>query len=510
MPDLSIDPSKPDYKETTAAFFPIFEGGYSFGSVMDKLPELAALYRRSNKTFAGGMMPGYFRLSAGYQDARGTATYRTEWKHHLAVKPNWVHIATWNDIAETTEIMPNSDFNLTRSDITAWFAEKFRGTPPPWKSPRLYITTPRTAYLGQSYSVEGLVLNPLSRHVRVSVQLLDSRRKPFGKPVTTIVEPAADGAALVPMKLNAPPPGHFVRARATVTDGNKVVASVLSAPIAVLDPLTQPGFATLYYSIPSHKSLPGDVKMTLAGRPTTAQPAKLVIATAKPPRTQVQFSEVLFNNEILKNFLTEVPTPLQVPQQRNITVRSPDGAVALLAGEIKGGTEWGFYMTRVTDTQNRVGYSDPIYIAPPSDLALKEKYSFEEGAGGLARDASPFKRMGELQKVEWIQPGFGGHGSALSFNGHDSRFDMVLSQTPVGPLSVKMVVRPHAYEGTFFCDSGGMWMTTTREGNVQFTRLSPQGWVSATSTAKLPLDQWTPLEFIWDGAHLRIFVSGKL
>lgn len=263
--------------------------------------------------------------------------------------------------------MPNSDFNVTRSELTRWFAAKFRRQPPGWTQPKLYVTTPKTAYVGQKALVEGLALNPTARPVQVSVQLLDSQRRPFGRPQTATARPGEDGAAVIPLRLDAPPAGHFLRARATLRDGAKVLASVVSAPIAILDPVAQPGFVPLYYSVPAHKALPGAVKISLAGRPIGGRTARASIVP--PPRTQTQFSEVLFNGEILKNFLAEAPATLDVPRRRRSAVRTPDGTVALPVGEIKSGTEWGFYMARVTDAQYRVGYSDPVFVAPPATCA---------------------------------------------------------------------------------------------------------------------------------------------
>lgn len=85
-----------------------------------------------------------------------------------------------------------------------------------------------------------------------------------------------------------------------------------------------------------------------------------------------------------------------------------------------------------------------------------------------------------------------------------------LGLTPPGPLSIKITVRPRAYGGYFFCDAGGMWMTTTPDGKPQFVRLSPAGWATATGKTPLPLNAWTPLEFTWDGATLKLFVNGHL
>lgn len=94
MPDLGADFGSKDYQQRIAAFFPVFEAGYDFGSAGDKLKDIAALYRAHGKPFGGGMMPGYYRLAGGLTDARGTQMYRDEWKRHMAPQTNWAHVST--------------------------------------------------------------------------------------------------------------------------------------------------------------------------------------------------------------------------------------------------------------------------------------------------------------------------------------------------------------------------------------------------------------------------------
>ncbi len=494
MPDLGNDPSK------IQSNLPFFESGYTFVTPPQGLKSIADVYAKNSKPFGGGMMPGYYRFAGGFTDAKGTRTYRDLWKQHLAVQPAWVQISTWNDLAETTGIMPTSDFNLTRAEITTWFAARFRQEPPPWKEPRLYITTPKTVYPGQESPVEALLLNPLSRPVEVSVQLYDSNGNPFASPGKNIVGSGEEGEAVIQLK-DAFPPGRFFRARATIRDGKENL-EVESPPIVILDRNAQSGFVPLYYSVPAHRSLPRKVDVSLTG-----SPAKVSIVA--PPDIRAEFSEILFNNEILRNFLSQRPVPIEVPHLRTKAIRSPDGATAYPKGEIKGGTPWGFYLARITDGGYRVSYSDPVFVDPPGDLKLKERYSFDEESGEVSKDSSSFQRAGELQKVNRIRPGFGGGGGALSFNGENCRLNLVLGQTPPGPVSIKMAVRPRAYGGMFFCDAGGLWMKTTPEGAVQFVRLGPKGPVTQTSESRIPLNQWSSLEFVWDADTMKTFINGQ-
>lgn len=512
MPDLGVD-----YSATNAAmsarvssYLPLFEGGYSFGSPGARWDELVELYRKAGKPFGGGMMPGYFRVGGGFLDALATRTLRNEWKQHIRSRLPWSMVVTWNDLSENTEVMPSSDFNLTRPDITAWFSARFRGQRPPWNEPRLYITTPKSVYLNQAAPVEALVLNGSPKYLRARLQMLDSGGKPWGKPTESSVAPASDSDATLSLKLAAFPPGRFLRARATLLDGPKRLSSVISAPICIMDEEAQPGLPTLYHSIPAAQALGGRVSLKLDGTPRAGR--SVLASVVAPPGVRAQFSEVLFNNEILKNFLDQPVTPLQVPMRTKNAIKTPDGSIMQPTGVIKGGTPWGFYMARVTDGRYRVAYSDPVYVAPEGDLKLKEQYSFDEGMGSIARDASAFARAGEAQNVDWIRPGRGGNGAALSFNGHDSRLNPSIYGTPNGPLSIKVSVRPRRFGGLIYADAGGTWITTDSAGHVQWVRLGgvdPHRWITAQSANTIPLGQWSDLECTWDGARLRIFISGR-
>ena len=499
--DLGMDygPNGSELESRVSAYFSSHDAGYTFSSSKEYWPRIQALYKKKDKPFIGGMMPGYFRIGGGDEDAHATAAYRAEWHKHLASSVPWVHISTWNDLAETTAIMPTSDFNTTRQELTRWYASKYRGEKIDWKTPRLYITSPKFIYPGKTVQLEALVLNPGKRVIKVHAQWLDADCKPLGIRAQSTVRPNQEGTAVAELPIKEYPKGRFLRSEADMLDGSKVIARVISAPTLVLDPLAQPGYKLLYTSIPAHHALQAKVGIRLSGKPIGGKKSSVEIVS--PSGVQPQFSEILFNGEILKNFLTIKPTPLTVPWHTSPT-----------SMEIKGGTEWGFYYARITDSNYRTAWSDPKYVAPKGDLNLRESYQFEEGSGVQTVDSSPFRRVGILENVEWVSPGAKDSKYAVRFNGTNSRINPPLYQTPAGPFSMKLDVRPAAYEGHFFCDGGGMWMTTDASGHVVFVRLggvNPHQWVTANSTGAIPLNEWTHLEFRWDGKMMLIFINGK-
>ena len=491
--DLSVESKFP--REVMARYLPPFEAAYSFGSTGPWWKETGALVKDSGKVWAGGMMPGYDRETpnGGYSDARATAAYREEWHRHLAAKPAWACVSTWNDLAENTELLPDSDWNVTRAELTRWFSAKFKGQSVGWTQPHLYVTTPKTVYRDRPVPAEGLALNTLPRPVRVTTELMDGAGRPVGRPVTALVPPGQDGAATATIRLSAFPAGRFLRARATLRDGAKVIATVLSAPILALDEMSQPGYRQTYYSIPAHKSLPGTVRLAVRAAPGDGMRQARVIP---PVGTLVRFAEALHNGALARNFF-HAPATITLP-------RRDEG------GQVIGLTAWGFTVGRVTDDHFRVGYSDPVYTAPRGDVSLWEKFDFDEGAGQIAHDASVYGKVGRLQDTEWVTPGVGGKGACLRFNGTTSRVLLADTKTPTGPLSLSLTVRPAKLGGFLYGDGGGLICEIRPDGTLNFSLLTGGGWRPVVSKTALKPGEWARLEFTNDGHTSRIWINGRL
>ena len=495
--DLSVASKFP--RDVMARYLPPFEAAYSFGSTGPWWSETSALVQAAGKAWAGGMMPGYDRETpnGGFSDARATAAYRAEWHRHLAPqsapRPAWACISTWNDLAENTELLPDSDWNVTRAELTRWFSAKFKGRNVGWTRPHLYITTPKMVYRGRPYPAEGLALNTLARPVRVTTELMDGAGRPVGRPVTVLVPPGEDGAAAAIVRLSDFPAGRFLRARATLRDGSRVLASVLSAPILALDEMSQPGYRQTYYSVPAHKSLPGTVRLALSAAPGSGMRQALVIA---PKGSLVRFAEVLHNGALARNSF-RAPASVTLPRRDE-------------SGQTVGLTTWGFTVGRVTDDAFRVGYSDPVYSAPRGDVSLWEKFDFDEGAGRTARDSSVYGKVGRLQDAEWVMPGVGGTGACLRFNGTTSRVLLADTKTPTGPLSLTLAVRPARLGGFLYGDGGGLICEIRPDGRLNFSLLTKGGWRPVASKTALKTGEWTRLAFTNDVQTSRIWINSQM
>jgi len=346
-----------------APYFPVFDASYTFE---DTLPEfwggVISLFNLYNQNYAGGIMAGYDRetLNGGYQDAQGTWRYRNQWELGLASGLRWQTINTWNDAVEHSEIRPTSDWNWTRADITAFYSAKLRGTPYPFNSPQLYVTTAQMIHLGEVPRAEGLVLNPTCNPMIVEIQLIDSNKTPYSGSFNTVVAPYSAGAITIPgtVTVKTLPPGRFLRVRARMYDSaSAIVQEVISAPILVYSPQEVPELQgrVLYYSIPAAKALPGIVGLNLNGSPVSSP--SVATATVNPPvGTAVRFAEVLQNTRQVKNMFNQAPFTTQIPLI--------NGRI-IIGRQVISVSASGFYIARVIDEQERVGYSDPVYVALP-------------------------------------------------------------------------------------------------------------------------------------------------
>ncbi len=211
--------------------------------------------------------------------------------------------------------------------------------------------------LGKAPRAEGLILNSSSSTMTVKIQLVDGNGNAYSDVLSATAPPSSTGAVTIPdnLTVNSFPARRFLRAKATMYDSaGKVVQRVTSAPILVYASNEVPELLgrTLYYSIPAAKALPGTVQLTLSGSPVSSSGGAK--ATVTPPEgTAVRFTEVLQNTRQVKNMFNQAPFTTPIPLTNG-------GAQAISTSPS------GFYMARVIDEQERVGYSNPIYVGPNS------------------------------------------------------------------------------------------------------------------------------------------------
>jgi hypothetical protein len=130
------------------AFGPI-SAGMSFWGFRD--PQLMT-------SVAGRQMIGKVRLAAPlwmqpvtpqdfrpkdtmFWEARNTETFRTAWMAAIEGRAQYVHLITWNDYSEGTEIAPSSGTQFLFYDLTAYYTAWFKtGQPPPILRDAIYYS----------------------------------------------------------------------------------------------------------------------------------------------------------------------------------------------------------------------------------------------------------------------------------------------------------------------------------------------------------------------------------
>jgi hypothetical protein len=477
--DLSLQGNYPE-SGISANLAPV-EGGYFFAGVGRWWDHASESFRGQGKVFVGSAMPGYDRTGGGFKDPRGTQSYRDQWHHLLDEGIPWMMVDTWNDLVENTAIMPTSDWSTTRSEITQWFAGKLHGRDA-WKMTRLYVTTPKALYVGQEATIEALALNGGPNRLDIEIHLVDGKGSSMDQVAEAKAAPDADSAATIRTSFSQIPAGGFVRAVATVR-GPGINLSETSAPIVVADRRSVPGLRLAYYSIPASRQLDHlATHLELFGL-SNGLPGHTRVRT----RAQARQLEVLRNNSMLRN-----------------EEGSAQSDVDLAEGSSRlAGPKWGFYLARTIDSFGKVGYSDPVFVAPLAGSSIMEDYVFTDPDGTHLKERSPFQRIGYVHGVTFSKDGSESFGA---FDGTDY-VDLTPRLTPEGPVQITIRARVNA-SGMLFCDSGGFWISSNAQGILSAVRFTNAGWSTATMTHAVPLGSWQTVTTTWNGTTLSVNADG--
>lgn len=74
-----------------------------------------------------------------FWEAGNSENYRVMWENAILGKADWVHIITWNDYSESTEIAPSTGTQYAFYDLTAYYVAWFKtGRPPATRRDVLY------------------------------------------------------------------------------------------------------------------------------------------------------------------------------------------------------------------------------------------------------------------------------------------------------------------------------------------------------------------------------------
>lgn len=362
--DLQTDASQHNMKvpvQVLDGYVKQFEAHWLFEDSTGGIwPELTDYIRSRHLSYAGGIMPGYDRetvAEGGYVDARGTREFRDQWEVSLALDAPWVNVVTWNDMVEHTEIKASSDWNVTRQDINAFYAAKFRRTAFPRASAELYVTVPSFVRLGETLRAEGLVLNGGSAETSVSIRLVDSAGRSLGGATSAVVSPGTAGDATTSAVVTRYPAGRFVRAEAWTLDSNGApLQKVLSAPVVIYGDRVEatPMMRKVYYSIPAARSLPGQIHFQVTSHPEDGSSTSQALVSTSQGTTP-RFIQVLQNTRSAGLAIDKATLVSSIPMKPTM----------IIGGQAVSAAASGFYVARVIDQDERVGYSAPVFIDGP-------------------------------------------------------------------------------------------------------------------------------------------------
>ena len=351
---------KPDwnaYKTTADSWYTFSNPVYA-----STFNDIANVMTSVNMPYAGGILASAGRedqLNAANIDAQGTKTFRDWWQSSLDKTVKWQTVNTWNDTEEKHHIFPSSDWNWTRADLNVFYSCKLRNINPSRRFGNvgtLYVTTPRQLHLNEASVAEALVINSSDRTIIAKVQLLDNQGTLTGTPTQVNVAPKSTGSAQIAISFSSQPAGSFIRARAWMIDGS-TTKTVDSAPICIYPSGYSTDLKLFYYSIAEGRAL--GTKPTLTVNATSAT----VNNVAAYPR----FVEVLQNSREVKNMFNHTPYTCTYPLDSNAILRGRSLDWDLPNSSYK---KTGFYVARVIGENEKVSYSDPVWVEDVTDAKV--------------------------------------------------------------------------------------------------------------------------------------------
>lgn len=159
-----------------------------------------------------------------------------------------------------------------------------------------------------------------------------------------------------------------------------------------------------------------------------------------------------------------------------------------------------------------------ILVAPPGLDGLIAAYGFDEGAGGIAGDASGKGHAGDIKQAAWSTAGrFGG---ALDFDGVNDWVTIAdANDLDIrDAITLEAWVNPRSLSGwnTILLKEASTGLAYSLYAN-DFYPLHPAGYlnvggstdVSVVDTTALPLNAWSHVAMTYDGAMMRLYINGR-
>lgn len=154
-----------------------------------------------------------------------------------------------------------------------------------------------------------------------------------------------------------------------------------------------------------------------------------------------------------------------------------------------------------------------IIVKPANNLGLVGYWSFNEGVGGSAGDATNNASTSTITGAVWTS---GRLGNALSFNGIDNSVAITGKGLPTGTgaYSVSTWVFMTDYSGVRYIAEWGNLGDTGNPtllnfgGNWRWSCFACSSWIDVNNTSDL--NKWTHLVGVYDGSNILLYRNGEL
>lgn len=249
--DVAFVPVFLNYTANAASFAPI---SYGFSNWGNRSPATNAnLATNMNDAKARGkiwMQPVTVQdvrpRSSIYDEAANTENLRATWSASFA-GADWVHIPTWNDYTENTQIQPSTETGYSPLDLNSYYINKFKGLTPTIKRDALYVshrvqfyeTQPsllNSTYNGFTYN-KLMTLRAGSTPARNTVEVLSFLTAPgdvtvkVGTNTYTYAAPAGEFAKTFPLAVG--------QVSASMSRAGQLVTDVTSPNLVEANPAVQ-------------------------------------------------------------------------------------------------------------------------------------------------------------------------------------------------------------------------------------------------------------------------------
>ena len=212
--DVAFVPTFLDWKKYAPSFAPISYGISAWGvrnpDSNQNAVQNAETVHNMGKLWMAPVSVQDVRPNQGiYEEAGNTETLRITWNGAIDGKAEWVHIPTWNDYSEGTQLAPSAQHGWTYLDLTSYYVTKWKtGTAPKIVRDTVYVTHRTQPYAAMpTYDQTKLMqLRSGTTPPRDTVEALTFLTAPakvrlsVGSTVTTYDAPAGVFAKVVPLK----------------------------------------------------------------------------------------------------------------------------------------------------------------------------------------------------------------------------------------------------------------------------------------------------------------------